>query len=82
MFLPTVVSRADPDKDTWWTWPIGRAHHRAIHFINRWQRGTTVNTAGDFGCYNQSLNRCLRTLIADGLSKSQWENRQAERHLY
>ena len=48
----------------------GRAHHRAIHFINRCP-GTTVNNLLDIlGVTKQSLNRVLRKLIEDGLVKS------------
>ena len=45
----------------------GRAHHRALHFINR-SYGTTVNNLlATLGVTKQSLNRVLRGLIADGL---------------
>ena len=45
----------------------GRAHHRAIHFINR-SPGTTVgNLLAILGVTKQSLNRVLRSLIEDGL---------------
>src|SRR5210317_2492746 len=45
----------------------GRAHHRAIHFINC-VPGTTVNNLLNIlGVTKQSLNRVLRTLIEDGL---------------
>lgn len=48
----------------------GRAHHRAIHFINR-SPGMTVNTLlAILGVTKQSLNRVLRTLIEDGLVES------------
>lgn len=48
----------------------GRAHHRALHFINR-SRGTTVNNLlAVLGVTKQSLNRVLRTLIDDGLVES------------
>ena len=44
----------------------GRAHHRAIHFINC-APGTTVNNLlSILGVTKQSLNRVLRTLIEDG----------------
>ena len=49
----------------------GRAHHRAIHFIAR-RPGTTVsNLLNILGVTKQSLNRVLRTLIEDGLVKSE-----------
>ena len=45
----------------------GRAHHRAIHFINSYP-GTTVNNLLQIlGVTKQSLNRVLRSLIIDGL---------------
>lgn len=44
----------------------GRAHHRAIHFINRYE-GITVNgLLKILGVRKQSLNRVLRALVKDG----------------
>ncbi len=61
----------------------GRAHHRAVHFINR-SPGTTVNNLlSILGVTKQSLNRVLRTLIEDGLVESHVGTRdKRERHLY
>ncbi|MCV6586153.1 MAG: MarR family transcriptional regulator [Marinibacterium sp.] len=61
----------------------GRAHHRAIHFINR-APGTTVNNLlALLGVTKQSLNRVLRTLISDGLVESRVGTRdKRERHLF
>ena len=61
----------------------GRAHHRAIHFINR-TPGTTVNNLLNIlGVTKQSLNRVLRSLIADGLVESRvGVQDKRERHLY
>ena len=61
----------------------GRAHHRAIHFINR-SPGTTVNNLlSILGVTKQSLNRVLRTLIEDGLVESRIGARdKRERNLY
>ena len=61
----------------------GRAHHRAVHFINR-APGTTVNNLLNIlGVTKQSLNRVLRTLIEDGLVESRvGQNDKRERHLY
>lgn len=61
----------------------GRAHHRAIHFINR-SPGTTVNNLlSILGVTKQSLNRVLRTLIEDGLVQNQIGTRdKRERHLF
>ncbi|WP_112320461.1 MarR family winged helix-turn-helix transcriptional regulator [Oceanibium sediminis] len=48
----------------------GRAHHRALHFINR-RPGLTVNNLLDIlGVTKQSLNRVLRQLVEDGLVES------------
>ena len=61
----------------------GRAHHRAIHFINR-APGTTVNNLlSILGVTKQSLNRVLRTLIEDGLVESRVGTvDKRERHLF
>ncbi len=61
----------------------GRAHHRALHFINR-THGTTVNNLlAILGVTKQSLNRVLRTLIADGLVESRvGRTDRRERNLY
>jgi DNA-binding MarR family transcriptional regulator len=48
----------------------GRAHHRAIHFINR-RFGLTVNELlAILNVTKQSLNRVLRQLVEDGLVES------------
>ena len=61
----------------------GRAHHRAVHFIHR-SPGTTVNNLLNIlGVTKQSLNRVLRTLIADGLvSSTVGQIDKRERHLH
>ncbi len=61
----------------------GRAHHRAIHFINR-SPGTTVNDLlRTLGVTKQSLNRVLRALVEDGLVDSRTGKRdKRERNLY
>ncbi|MCA8882752.1 MAG: MarR family transcriptional regulator [Rhodobacteraceae bacterium] len=61
----------------------GRAHHRALHFINR-SPGTTVNNLlAILGVTKQSLNRVLRTLVEDGLVDSRVGTRdKRERHLF
>ncbi len=69
MFFAYRGFTADPDRilDKY---GYGRAHHRAIHFIQR-SPGTTVNNLLDIlGVTKQSLNRVLRTLIEDGLVES------------
>ncbi len=45
----------------------GRAHHRAIHFVNRSPGVTVSGLLAILGVTKQSLNRVLRTLIDDGL---------------
>ena len=66
MFFAYKGITIDPDnilKD----YSYGRAHHRAIHFINSYP-GTTVNNLLQIlGVTKQSLNRVLRSLIMDGL---------------
>jgi len=62
----------------------GRAHHRAIHFVNR-KPGLTVNDLLDIlGVTKQSLNRVLRQLVDDGLVESRVgtrDRRQRNLHL-
>ncbi len=82
MFFAYRGFTADPDRilaDKGY----GRAHHRAIHFINR-APGTTVNNLlSILGVTKQSLNRVLRTLIEDGLVESRVGSRdKRERHLF
>ncbi len=81
MFFAYRGFTADPDRilaDL----AYGRAHHRAIHFINR-APGTTVNNLLNLlGVTKQSLNRVLRTLITDGLVESNVGRAdKRERHL-
>ena len=82
MFFAYRGFTADPDRilsDKGY----GRAHHRAVHFINR-APGTTVNNLlAILGVTKQSLNRVLRTLIEDGLVESRVGTLdKRERHLY
>lgn len=82
MFFAYRGFTADPDRILE-AKGYGRAHHRAVHFINR-SPGTTVNNLlSILGVTKQSLNRVLRTLIEDGLveSKVGWRDKR-ERHLY
>jgi DNA-binding MarR family transcriptional regulator len=82
MFFAYRGFTADPDRILE-TYAYGRAHHRAIHFINR-SPGTTVNNLlAILGVTKQSLNRVLRTLIDDGLVDSRVGRKdKRERHLY
>ncbi len=82
MFFAYRGFTADPDRilDQH---DYGRAHHRAIHFINR-EPGLTVTTLiSVLGVTKQSLNRVLRTLVDDGLVESRVGRRdKRERHLH
>jgi len=82
MFFAYRGFTADPDRILGEK-AYGRAHHRAIHFINR-SPGTTVNNLlAILGVTKQSLNRVLRTLVADGLVSSTVGARdKRERHLH
>lgn len=69
MFFAYRGFTADPDRILS-ELTFGRAHHRALHFINR-APGTTVNNLlSILGVTKQSLNRVLRTLVDDGLVES------------
>ena len=82
MFFAYRGFTADPDRILS-DHGYGRAHHRAIHFINR-APGTTVNNLlAILGVTKQSLNRVLRTLIEDGLVESRVGTvDKRERHLF
>ncbi|SDX24628.1 DNA-binding transcriptional regulator, MarR family [Ruegeria halocynthiae] len=82
MFFAYRGFTADPDRILT-ELAYGRAHHRAIHFINR-APGTTVNNLlAILGVTKQSLNRVLRSLIEDGLVESRVGTvDKRERHLF
>ena len=82
MFFAYRGFTTDPDRILE-TQGYGRAHHRALHFINR-THGTTVNNLlSTLGVTKQSLNRVLRTLIEDGLVESRVGRKdRRERNLY
>lgn len=82
MFFAYRGFTADPDRILS-NMSYGRAHHRAIHFINC-VPGTTVNNLLNIlGVTKQSLNRVLRTLIQDGLVESRVGRMdKRERHLF
>lgn len=82
MFFAYRGFTADPDRILA-DYSYGRAHHRALHFINR-SHGTTVsNLLNVLGVTKQSLNRVLRTLIEDGLVESRIGRKdRRERHLF
>ena len=82
MFFAYRGFTADPDRILS-DHAYGRAHHRAIHFINR-APGTTVNNLlRILGVTKQSLNRVLRSLVKDGLVESRiGTTDKRERHLF
>lgn len=82
MFFAYRGFTADPDRILS-DMAYGRAHHRAVHFINR-APGTTVNNLlSILDVTKQSLNRVLRTLIEDGLVESRVGTvDKRERHLF
>jgi DNA-binding MarR family transcriptional regulator len=82
MFFAYRGFTADPDRILA-DYDYGRAHHRAMHFING-MPGTTVNNLlAILGVTKQSLNRVLRRLIEDGLVESHvGRSDKRERHLY
>ena len=82
MFFAYRGFTADPDKILE-EYVYGRAHHRAVHFING-SPGTTVNNLLTIlGVTKQSLNRVLRTLVDDMLVEVKIGVRdKRERNLY
>ena len=82
MFFAYRAFTADPDlilADM----DYGRAHHRALHFINRGSGLTVTSLLAVLGVTKQSLNRVLRTLIEDGLVESKIGRRdRRERQLF
>jgi len=82
MFFAYRGFTADPDRILQ-NYDYGRAHHRALHFINRFPGTTVNNLLAILGVTKQSLNRVLRTLIEDGLVESRIGLRdKRERNLY
>lgn len=80
MFFAYRAFTADPDAILEGL-DYGRAHHRALHFINR-EPGLTVSSLLDvLGVTKQSLNRVLRTLVEDGLVESRVGRRDRRERL-
>jgi DNA-binding MarR family transcriptional regulator len=69
MFFAYRGFTADPDRILAGL-DYGRAHHRALHFINRMPGTTVSNLLAILGVTKQSLNRVLRTLVEDGMVDS------------
>ena len=82
MFFAYRGFTADPDRILE-EYGYGRAHHRAVHFINC-SPGTTVNNLLNIlGVTKQSLNRVLRTLVEDTLVEVKIGTRdKRERNLF
>lgn len=82
MFFAYRGFTSDPDR-LLEEYSYGRAHHRALHFINR-SPGTTVNNLlMILGVTKQSLNRVLRALIEDKMVDSRvGAQDKRERHLF
>ncbi|MDP0928276.1 MarR family transcriptional regulator [Paracoccus onubensis] len=82
MFFAYRAFTADPDMILA-EMDYGRAHHRALHFINRGPGLTVTSLLAVLGVTKQSLNRVLRTLIEDGLVESKIGRRdRRERQLF
>lgn len=82
MFFAYRGFTADPDRILA-EHDYGRAHHRALHFINGAPGTTVSNLLEILGVTKQSLNRVLRRLVEDGLVESQVGARdRRERHLF
>ena len=80
MFFAYRGFTSDPDRILE-EFGYGRAHHRAIHFINREQGLTVTTLLSVLGVTKQSLNRVLRTLIEDGLVESRVGKRDRRERL-
>ena len=82
MFFAYRAFTADPDMILA-DMDYGRAHHRALHFINRDPGLTVTSLLAVLGVTKQSLNRVLRTLIEDQLVESRVGHRdRRERRLF
>jgi DNA-binding MarR family transcriptional regulator len=82
MFFAYRGFTADPDRILA-EMDYGRAHHRAMHFINRSPGNTVGNLLAILGVTKQSLNRVLRTLFDDGLVEARVGKKdKRERQLY
>ncbi len=80
MFFAYRAFTADPDRILE-NLEYGRAHHRALHFINRDPGLTVTSLLAVLGVTKQSLNRVLRTLIQDGLVESRVGRRDRRERL-
>ena len=82
MFFAYRGFTADPDRILA-EHGYGRAHHRAVHFINRTPGMTVNNLLEILGVTKQSLNRVLRSLVEYGLVQSRiGTHDKRERHLF
>lgn len=82
MFFAYRAFTADPDAILVGM-DYGRAHHRALHFIQREPGLTVTALLAVLGVTKQSLNRVLRRLVEDGLVESRVGRRdRRERMLF
>lgn len=82
MFFAYRAFTADPDRILE-EHGLGRAHHRALHFIHRRPGLTVTALLAILGITKQSLNRVLRSLTEDGLVRMEVGRRdRRERNLY
>ncbi|MEO0342612.1 MAG: MarR family transcriptional regulator [Pseudomonadota bacterium] len=82
MFFAYKGFTSDPDRILE-EYKYGRAHHRAIHFINRSHAITVNGLLTILGVTKQSLNRVLRQLIHDGMVESRVGTEdKRQRHLH
>lgn len=81
MFFAYRGFTSDPD-EILAEYTYGRAHHRALHFINRNPDITVSDLLNILGVTKQSLNRVLRQLVEDQLVESKVGKRdRRERNL-
>ena len=80
MFFAYRAFTADPDRILE-NYEYGRAHHRALHFINRGPGLTVTSLLDVLGVTKQSLNRVLRALLEDGLVESRVGKRDRRERL-
>lgn len=83
MFFAYKGFTSDPDRILG-DLTYGRAHHRAVHFINRLPGLTVNDLIKILDVTKQSLNRVLRQLIEDGMVESRigkTDKRQRNLHL-
>lgn len=82
MFFAYRDMTADPDRVLAQR-GLGRAHHRALHFVRHREGITVAELINLLGVTKQSLNRVLRKLIDDGIIFQEvGESDRRQRRLY